>query len=139
MALAGKLTDGAAAIVFLVALGWLSGLVLAKLYKIVAFLTWLECYGPVLGKMPTPRVQYLRLGRCRRPVVRRLLCRRMVCVLEQLLIDSGQGFRMGAAGMTLATYAIIAELIKTRRLARLPLGASPIAAPHLLYSSARAP
>ena len=42
----GTLGRHIAAVVFVVTFGWLSGLGLAKLYKIVAFLTWLECYGP---------------------------------------------------------------------------------------------
>src|SRR3546814_16914867 len=46
----GRLTDHAGAVVFLIAFGWLSGFGLAKLYKIVAFLHWLVCYGPYLGK-----------------------------------------------------------------------------------------
>lgn len=36
--------------VHIVAIGWLTALGLAKLYNVVAFLTWLECYGPLLGK-----------------------------------------------------------------------------------------
>ena len=59
LAAMGSFADHAGAFVFLVAFGWLSGLVLAKLYKIVAFLTWLETYGPVMGRVPTPRVQDL--------------------------------------------------------------------------------
>src|SRR5690606_19923293 len=51
----GRLAENAGAVVFLTAFGWLSGLGLSQLYKIVAFLTWLECYGPVLGKTQTPR------------------------------------------------------------------------------------
>ncbi|QYO77706.1 hypothetical protein [Devosia salina] len=46
-----------AAAVHLLGLGWLSGLGLAMLYKIIPFLTWLECFAPSMGRLPTPRVQ----------------------------------------------------------------------------------
>ena len=59
LVLTGAFAAQVGALVFLAVFGWLSGLVLAKLYKIVAFLTWLETYGPVMGRAPTPRVQDL--------------------------------------------------------------------------------
>ncbi|MDO8293356.1 MAG: hypothetical protein Q7T29_10920 [Gallionella sp.] len=132
----GTLGRHVAAVVFLISFGWLSGLGLAKLYKIVAFLTWLECYGPVLGKMATPRVQDL--------VVERRAIKWFVLYFlavwsaaAGLLLDEPLAFRMSAAVMVVATGGIIAQLIRARRLddvkaaLRLPVG---VRRPHLLLS-----
>jgi hypothetical protein len=53
----GERLSGALGYLFL--FGWLSGLGLSQLYKIVPFLTWLQRYGSLLGKGPVPRVQDL--------------------------------------------------------------------------------
>jgi hypothetical protein len=123
----GELQVRAPVIIFLVAFGWLTGLGLGKLYKIVAFLTWLECYGPVLGKQPTPRVQDL--------VVESRAYKWFLLYFAAvwggavaLGFDSVPFFRGAAAAMLLATAGIILQLVRARRLAdvnaatRLPEG-----------------
>lgn len=132
----GRLNDHIGAVVFLTAFGWLSGLGLAQLYKIVAFLTWLECYGPVLGKAPTPRVQDLVTEA--RAVKWFLLYFFAVWAGTAALIAGFPfGFRLAAAILLVATVGILTQLVRTRRLAdvkaasRLPQGARR---PRLLLS-----
>jgi hypothetical protein len=104
-----------AALVFLCAFGWLTGLGLAKLYKIVAFLTWLECYGPVLGKTPTPRVQDLVDEKRATPwFVAYFLS--VWAATAALLLSAPLAFRMAAAVMAVATAGVVLELVRTRRL-----------------------
>jgi hypothetical protein len=132
----GALGRHAAAVIFLVSFGWLSGLGLAKLYKIVAFLTWLECYGPVLGKTATPRVQDLVVER-RAIKWFALYFLAVWSATGGLLFDETLAFRMGAGVMVIATGGIIVQLVRARRLAdvnaalRLPNG---VRAPRLLLS-----
>src|SRR3546814_2897661 len=110
----GRLTDHAGAVVFLVAFGWLSGLGLAKLYKIVAFLTWLECYGPVLGKAPTPRVQDLVVEK--RAIKWFLLYFLAVWAgTVALIAGRASAFQVAAAAMLVATSAIIVQFVRARR------------------------
>jgi hypothetical protein len=125
---AGRLMEYAGALIFLTAFGWLSGLGLAQLYKIVAFLTWLECYGPVLGKRPTPRVQDLVVERR----AHKWFWLYFVAVwagTASLIAGFPLGFRLTAAAMLVATIGIVAQLVQTRQLdnvqgaARLPEGA----------------
>ncbi|HEY0920646.1 hypothetical protein [Devosia sp.] len=123
----GELAPHVGALVFLVSFGWLTGLGLAKLYKIVPFVTWLECYGPVMGRKPTPRVQDLvveaRAGKW-------FYLYFAAVWLATLALLGGQAllFRALAACMLVATGALAVEFIRARRLAdvdaatRLPEG-----------------
>lgn len=133
----GLVTEYAGAVVFLVAFGWLSTLGLAKLYKIVAFLTWLECYGPVLGKTATPRVQDLVVeDRAKKWFLLHFVA--VWAATGALLLGSPMIFRVCAGLMLVATVGIIAQLVRTRRLldvstaARLPAGTRK---PPLLHCS----
>jgi hypothetical protein len=111
----GRLSEQVGALIFLVAFGWLTGLGLAKLYKIVAFLTWLECYGPVLGKAATPRVQDLVVeGRARKWFM--LYHVAVWCGTVALLASYTLAFRLAAGVMMVATLAIVSQLVRTRAL-----------------------
>ncbi|MFC3206011.1 hypothetical protein [Aquamicrobium soli] len=127
LALTGSLAGQAPAALYLVAFGWLSGLGLSQLYKIVPFLTWLECYGPVMGKTPTPRVQDLVSER--RDGVWFLLYFAGVLAGTGALLAGQTGlFRLAAAATLAATLALVVELVLARRLfnvqgsLRLPAG-----------------
>ena len=103
------------AIVYLLLFGWLSGLGLAQLYKIVAFLTWLEVFGPQLGRGPIPRVQDL-VDEPRARGWFRLYFLTAWLAATALLLDRPAAFRMAAATQLLATLAITHQLWRTRRL-----------------------
>ena len=103
------------AVVFLLVFGWLSGLGLSQLYKIVAFLTWLECYGPVLGKTATPRVQDLvDEVRARKWFVLYYLS--AWAATASLLTSQLLGFRLAVIVMMIATLGVVVQLARSRLL-----------------------
>lgn len=136
LAATGRFVAEIGAFTFLVAFGWLSGLVLTMLYKIIAFLTWLETYGPVMGRTPTPRVQDLVAERR----AQKWFVAYFVAVWSAtalLLLQHPDAFRAAVLIMMITTLGILHELVRVRRLAdveaprRLPQGAT---LPHLLLS-----
>jgi hypothetical protein len=135
----GRFAADIEAVVFLAAFGWLTGLGLAKLYKIVAFMTWLECYGPVLGRMTTPRVQDL-VVETRAAKWFRLYFAGVWIAAACLLAGAPEAFRAAAALMLVATAGLARELLRTRRMADVePEVRQPQATrrPHLFASLSR--
>lgn len=128
LVVSGRLERHVGALFYLVFFGWLSGLGLSQLYKVVPFLTWLECYGPVMGRKPTPRVQDLVAER-RDGLWFVLYFAGVFMAAGALLAQQPAVFRLGAVAVCLATIAIVIELVLARRLAnvspslRLPEGA----------------
>lgn len=108
-----------AAVVYLFVFGWLTGLGLAQLYKIVAFLTWLEAYGPILGRAPVPRVQDL-VDERHALILFRLYYGAVVVATMSLAAGTTGFFRMAVAGQLLATICLIREFIRARRLSIVP-------------------
>lgn len=122
---------------YLLGLGWLSGLGLAQLYKIVPFLTWLETYGPVMGKSQVPRVQDLvdeRHAKIWFFVFYLSVCVGAIAILAdiQLLL------RIASWCQCAAVLSLALEYLRARRLSyapvqlRLPPGA---VRPHLIYAN----
>lgn len=120
----GEIGNRIGAIAFLFAFGWLSGLGLAKLYKIVAFLTWLECYGPLLGKRQTPRVQDLANEKRALPWFQLYFACTTAAFLA-LLLGAPTVFRFTALGMLIATFQIGVQFISVRKLRYVPAAMLP--------------
>jgi len=117
--LAGEAELMAPVAVYILALGWLGGLGLAMLYKIVAFLTWLECFAPLMGRRPTPRVQ--DLVREDHAMVWFWLYFAGVAVAGAALwAQLPLVFRSGAGLQMLAVLALMQQFYRARRLADLP-------------------
>lgn len=131
----GRVEKGLGPLVYLVTFGWLTGMGLAQLYKIVPFITWLECYGPLLGRMPTPRVQDL-VVETRAVVWFRLFYLTVIVASAALYVDNAPLFRASSVGQLIAVNALLWEFVATRRLSnvpgnlRLPGG---FARPHLFF------
>ncbi|HTO31435.1 MAG TPA: hypothetical protein VL202_09695, partial [Pararhizobium sp.] len=125
------------ATVYALVMGWLSGLGLAQLYKIVPFLTWLEAYGPVMGRAPVPRVQDL-VKEARGRIWFILYHVGVSIGVVALLLGVGMLFRLAALAECAAVAGLVVEFVRARRLEyaptdiRLPQGA---VRPHLLYAN----
>ncbi len=117
----GSLERYVGALVYLAAFGWLAGLGLSQLYKIVPFLTWLECYGGLMGKKPTPRVQDLVVEQ-RGQLWFGLYFVAVAGGTVALLLEAPSAFRLVSAVMLAATLAIVAELVVARCLVNIPAG-----------------
>lgn len=120
----GPTDRGIGGVVFLFTFGWLTGLGLAKLYKIVAFLTWLECYGSLLGKRPTPRVQDL-VDESRAMALFWLYFAGVGVASLAAFLGTPLVFRGAAFAMLIATAGICFELVLTRCLAAVPTAMLP--------------
>jgi hypothetical protein len=116
---AGHLQTHVGALVYLFAFGWLGGLGLAKLYKIIAFLTWLECFAPVLGKRQTPRVQDLVDEPRAAPWFGAYYAAVGFAALT-LLLDLPIAFRLFVGVQFVATLAIAHHFYRSRALLNLP-------------------
>jgi hypothetical protein len=125
---------------YLLGMGWLSGLGLAQLYKIVPFLTWLETYGPVMGRAEVPRVQDLVDERHARAWFQVYYLCVGVGALA-IVFASDPVLRAASWGQCAAVAALALEYLRARRLAyaprelRLPPGA---VRPHLICAATSA-
>lgn len=121
----------AEAAVFLALVGWLSTLTLAQMIKIVAFLTWLQIFAPLIGRQPVPLVAHLSDAR----MTARLLglwSLGVVLGALSLALGQGAGFRVAALILLTAALGLVRELIAIRRLHHLDPGQRPDPLPPLV-------
>ncbi|MFS8056813.1 hypothetical protein QD357_28945 [Rhizobium sp. BR 317] len=103
------------ALSYLFVFGWLSGLGLAQLLKIVPFLTWIEAFGPLLGRRPTPRLADL-VAAGRSSIWLGAFYVAVVCAAAAIFLQWDDAFRMAAFVQALSTAALAVELALSRGL-----------------------
>lgn len=101
------------ALVYLFLVGWLSGLGLSQMYKIVPFLTWVERFGSRLGRGPVPRVQDLVVEARAEPWFR-LYFAGAAAGVAALAVGSAGGVQAASFATLLATAAIAREVWRAR-------------------------
>lgn len=127
---------GIAAAVYALSLGWLGGLGLSMLYKIIPFLTWLECFAPSMGRIQTPRVQDL----VREDQARPWFAAYFVAVVLSIfaLLAGLPDLLRGATGLQLvAVLGLILQFYRARRLMDLPAQWRSQPRPRLLLPTPR--
>lgn len=131
--LSGQLSTGVGALTYLFVFGWLSGLALSKLYKIIAFMTWLESFAPLLGKRPTPRVQDLVDEPHAAPWFGAYYAAVGFGALT-MLVDLPIAFRLFVSVQLFATLAITIHFYRTRLLLNLSVESrAGIGTQHLFF------
>ena len=129
----GTLEARGPVVVFLVLFGWLGGLGLTQLYKIVPFLTWLGRYGSSLGRGAVPRVQDLVKESRSYPWFASYFLGVLIAALS-LLIGWPHAFRACFALMTVATVGLAIEYWRAWRGHYVhPTPAAPAAPPISLH------
>ena len=126
-----------AALVLLIAFGWLGGLTLAQLVKIVSFVTWLETYAPRLGRGPAPRVgDLVAMPRTGRWFL--LSYGGVLLGAATLAIEAAAGFRLAMVLCLIGTAGLMVELVQIRRLSEIKAADRPPAheRPQLLATRA---
>jgi hypothetical protein len=117
------------AVIFYWLYGWIGGLGLSQLYKIVPFLTWIERYGKKLGRTAVPRVQDLVRESRDAPAFWAYSLAALSASIA-LAVDSSIGFRLASAVLFLATLDIARGLLRVRRPAHASQTPSPTAEPN---------
>ena len=104
---------------YLLLLGWLTGLGLAQLYKIIPFLTWLKTYGSLMGRREVPKVQDLVRERHGLSL---MMGYHLAVFGGALALGLGQPlmFRVAACVQLLMVIGLVLELIRARRLSYVP-------------------
>lgn len=138
IAVIARVNDGPiAALVFLITFGWLGGLTLAQLVKIVSFVTWLETYAPRLGRGPAPRVGDL-VAMPRTGWWFLLYGTGVALAAAALAIEAAMGFRSAMALCLIGTAGLVAELVRIRRLSEIKAADRPPAHEYPRLLAARA-